>query len=229
MQPEEGKTGWVNLLAPNLYREPLRTRAVPLAKRRESDSTVAMIRAGFLEPELRRDLIELARDGSAAHRLARRSNALVLLDQGMSCGDVAQVLFLDDDTVWLGRTAAWAGHGSQAEGVPRCGACGTPGEVLGAEGRAHRRAAEQRPPAAEHLRRNRSQDRQDPNNRGGHGERDRHDYAEGGPDYVSWQTSAGLADEAGVPDPAAFHPHLLPAPGSDRAAVEFDAQARHTQ
>ena len=58
-----------------------------------------MIQAGFLDPESRRDLIELARDGSAPHRLARRANALVLLDQGMSCGAVAQVLFLDDDTI----------------------------------------------------------------------------------------------------------------------------------
>jgi transposase len=58
-----------------------------------------MIRAGFLDPEARRDLIELARDGSAAHRLARRANTLVLLDQGMSCSDVAKVLLLDDDTV----------------------------------------------------------------------------------------------------------------------------------
>ena len=58
-----------------------------------------MIRSGFLDPESRRDLIELARDGLAAHRLARRANALVLLDQGMSCSDVAKVLFLDDDTV----------------------------------------------------------------------------------------------------------------------------------
>ncbi|MDB5400169.1 MAG: putative IS630-family transposase, partial [Rhodopila sp.] len=53
-----------------------------------------MIRVGFLDPEARRDLIELARDGSAAHRLARRANALVLLDQGMSCSDVAKVLLL---------------------------------------------------------------------------------------------------------------------------------------
>jgi len=45
-----------------------------------------MIRAGFLDPESRKDLTELARDGSVAHRLARRANALVLLDQGMSCG-----------------------------------------------------------------------------------------------------------------------------------------------
>jgi len=58
-----------------------------------------MIRAGFLDPESRRDLIELARDGSVPHRLARRANALVLLDQGMSCSDVAEVLFLDDDTI----------------------------------------------------------------------------------------------------------------------------------
>ncbi len=49
-----------------------------------------MIRAGFLDPESRKDLTELARDGSAAHRLARRANALVLLDDGMSCGDVAK-------------------------------------------------------------------------------------------------------------------------------------------
>jgi len=39
-----------------------------------------MICAGFLDSESRRDLIELARDGSAAHRLSRRANALVLLD-----------------------------------------------------------------------------------------------------------------------------------------------------
>jgi hypothetical protein len=66
-----------------------------------------MIRAGFLDPESRRDLIELARDGSAAHRLARRANALVLLDQGRSCSDVAKVLLLDDDTVrtWYRRYA----------------------------------------------------------------------------------------------------------------------------
>jgi transposase len=58
-----------------------------------------MIRGGFLDSESRRDLIELARDGSAAHRLARRANALVLLDDGMTCAAVAKVLLLDDDTV----------------------------------------------------------------------------------------------------------------------------------
>ena len=71
----------------------------PLARRRDSDSTVGMIRRGFLDSESRKDLTELARDGSAAHRLARRANALVLLDDGMSCEAVAKVLLLDDDTV----------------------------------------------------------------------------------------------------------------------------------
>lgn len=54
---------------------------------------------GFLDDESRRDLIELARDGLAANRLSRRANALVLLDDGMSCAAVAKVLLLDDDTV----------------------------------------------------------------------------------------------------------------------------------
>ena len=58
-----------------------------------------MIRRGFLDAESRKDLTELARDGSAAHRLARRANALVLLDDGMSCEAIAKVLLLDDDTI----------------------------------------------------------------------------------------------------------------------------------
>jgi len=57
-----------------------------------------MIRPGFLDSESRQDLIELVRDGSAAHRLARRANALVLLDDGMSCEAIARVLLIDDDT-----------------------------------------------------------------------------------------------------------------------------------
>ena len=63
-----------------------------------------MIGAGFLPPEDRTDLIALARDGSVEHRLARRANALVLLDAGWSCEKVAQALFLDDDTIrkWHG-------------------------------------------------------------------------------------------------------------------------------
>jgi transposase len=58
-----------------------------------------MIRGGFLTAEERQDLTELARDGLAEHRLARRANALVLLDRGMSCEDVGRVLLIDDDTI----------------------------------------------------------------------------------------------------------------------------------
>ena len=42
-----------------------------------------MIRPGFLDSESRRDLIDLARDDSVEHRLARRANAPVLLDNGL--------------------------------------------------------------------------------------------------------------------------------------------------
>ena len=63
-----------------------------------------MIRGGFLSREDRIDLIALARDGSAEHRLARRANALVLLDSGWSCEKVSGALLLDDDTIrkWHG-------------------------------------------------------------------------------------------------------------------------------
>jgi len=60
-----------------------------------------MIRPGFLDSESRRDLIDLARDGCVEHRLARRANALVLLDNGLSCQAIAEVLLLDDDTIRL--------------------------------------------------------------------------------------------------------------------------------
>jgi len=68
-----------------------------------------MVRAGFLSREERGALTDLARDGSITHRLARRANALVLLDDGMSCEQVGKVLLLDDDTI-----RRW--HGAFAEG-----------------------------------------------------------------------------------------------------------------
>jgi len=58
-----------------------------------------MIRGGFLTSEQRRELTVLARKPTVEHRVARRANALVLLDRGMSCEEVADVLLLDDDTV----------------------------------------------------------------------------------------------------------------------------------
>src|SRR5262245_38417793 len=58
-----------------------------------------MIRGGFLDPTIRADLIALVRDGKAETRLTRRANALLLLDDGMSCEAIAKVLYLDDDTI----------------------------------------------------------------------------------------------------------------------------------
>jgi transposase len=58
-----------------------------------------MGKGGFLTAEDRQTLTELTRDGLAQHRLARRANALVLLDRGMRSREVASVLLIDDDTV----------------------------------------------------------------------------------------------------------------------------------
>jgi transposase len=65
----------------------------------EGDSAGDMIRGGFLSGRDRQALVGIARDGLAEHRIARRANAMVLLDQGWSCERVAAALLLDDDTV----------------------------------------------------------------------------------------------------------------------------------
>jgi hypothetical protein len=60
--------------------------------------------AGFGRPDNswaasqnRKGLIALARDGSVVCRVTRRANALVLLDAGKSCQEVAEVLLFDDE------------------------------------------------------------------------------------------------------------------------------------
>jgi hypothetical protein len=58
-----------------------------------------MVRPGFLDSQLRQDLIELARHGSAACRWSRRADALAQLDAGTGCQAVARVLLIDDDAV----------------------------------------------------------------------------------------------------------------------------------
>lgn len=58
-----------------------------------------MIRPGFLNAEERKKLIAQVRSGLAEHRVARRANAILLLDDGLSCEQAAKVLYLDDDTV----------------------------------------------------------------------------------------------------------------------------------
>jgi len=58
-----------------------------------------MIRGGFLSPSQRAELFALLRSGRTEQRVARRANAMLLLDDGWSCGKVAEALYLDDDTV----------------------------------------------------------------------------------------------------------------------------------
>jgi transposase len=58
-----------------------------------------MIQRRFLSADQRRDFKDLLRIGTQEYRVARRIHAILLLDQGMSCQEVAGVLFLDDDTV----------------------------------------------------------------------------------------------------------------------------------
>src|SRR2546425_7719844 len=58
-----------------------------------------MIRPGFLSAAERGALIAVARDGLVEHRVARRANAIVLLNDGWNCEEGGSALLLDDDTV----------------------------------------------------------------------------------------------------------------------------------
>jgi transposase len=71
-----------------------------------------MIRERFLDTAGRQELMSVMRDSKTENRLARRANALLLLDDGMSCEEVAEVLYFDDDTIrdWYG---AWEVKGLQ--------------------------------------------------------------------------------------------------------------------
>jgi transposase len=72
-----------------------------------------MIRPEFLSAAERKELVSLARNGSASHRVARRANAIVLLNDGWSCDQVAKALLLDDDTV-RGWFKSYNEHGLKA-------------------------------------------------------------------------------------------------------------------
>jgi transposase len=58
-----------------------------------------MVQGGFLSGEQRAHLEALVGRPSERHGIARRANAMLLLDDGLSCEAVARVLYLDDDTV----------------------------------------------------------------------------------------------------------------------------------
>lgn len=58
-----------------------------------------MIRGGFLNAKERAALKAVIRHPRESHGVARRANAMLLVDDGLSCMEVAKVLYLDDDTV----------------------------------------------------------------------------------------------------------------------------------
>ena len=59
----------------------------------------AMIRTNFLSREDRRQLLACVKRQREDHDLARRLNALLLFDDGKPRVEIAQVIYLDDDTV----------------------------------------------------------------------------------------------------------------------------------
>jgi transposase len=83
-----------------------------------------MIRPRFLTAEDRAALVDLAQAGLVEHRVARRANALVLLDDGLSCEMIAKVLLIDDDTI-RGWRKLYAARG--LEGLTRFEAGGSEG------------------------------------------------------------------------------------------------------
>ena len=62
-----------------------------------------MIKRNFLDKDDRARLTSIARDGLEEHGVARRANAILLLDRGWGCEKVSDALLLEDDTIrnWL--------------------------------------------------------------------------------------------------------------------------------
>jgi len=58
-----------------------------------------MIRSGFLSSAERLELEACVRRQREDHGIARRANAILLLDDGESCTRIAKFLYLDDDTI----------------------------------------------------------------------------------------------------------------------------------
>ena len=63
------------------------------------DSVSFMIRSNFLSAEERLELERCVRCQREGHGIARRANAILLLDDGESCAQIAKFLYLDDDTI----------------------------------------------------------------------------------------------------------------------------------
>ena len=59
----------------------------------------SMIHANFLSSAERLELEICVRRQREDHGIARRANAILLLDDGESCAQIAMFLYLDDDTI----------------------------------------------------------------------------------------------------------------------------------
>jgi hypothetical protein len=63
------------------------------------DSDLLMIRPNFLSAANRLELEQCLRRHREEYGIARRANAILLLDKGKSCAEIAEFLYLDDDTI----------------------------------------------------------------------------------------------------------------------------------
>ena len=63
------------------------------------DSVSTMIRPNFLSVEDRLELERCLRRHREEYGIARRANAILLLDDGKSCQEIAKFLYLDDDSI----------------------------------------------------------------------------------------------------------------------------------
>ena len=60
-----------------------------------------MLRGGFPSAKERTALQAVMRHPSETHGVARRANAILLLDDGWNCAKVAEAFYLDDDVMDL--------------------------------------------------------------------------------------------------------------------------------
>ncbi len=81
------------------------------------DSVLVMIRPDFLSAENRHELERCVRRHREDHGIARRANAILLLDDGESCTQIAKFLYLDDDTI-RGWYKNYQEAGWDTQGVP---------------------------------------------------------------------------------------------------------------
>ena len=64
------------------------------------DSDLDMIQTAFLSPSERRELLSCVKRQREDHGVARRANVVLLLDDGKTRAEVAEFLYLDDDSVY---------------------------------------------------------------------------------------------------------------------------------